>query len=29
MAIKSVISDNRFSESIESDEMRRYSEYLV
>ncbi len=29
MAIKSVISDNRFSECIESDEMRRYSEYLV
>ena len=28
MVIKSVISDNRFSECIESDEMRRYSEYL-
>lgn len=29
MEIKSVVSDNRFSESIESDEVRRYSEYLV
>jgi sigma-E factor negative regulatory protein RseC len=26
MSIKSVVSDNRFSESIESDEVRRYSE---
>lgn len=29
MAIKSVISDNRFNESVESDEVRRYSGYLV
>ncbi len=29
IVIKSVISDSRFSESIESDEMRRYAEYLV
>lgn len=27
MVIKSVVSDNRFNESVESDEMRRYSEY--
>ncbi|MCL5062478.1 MAG: SoxR reducing system RseC family protein [Nitrospirae bacterium] len=29
MVIKSVVSNNRFNESIEPDEMRRYFEYLV